>query len=389
MSQSLRGTHTPVYASPEQRKHAEPDPRDDVHALAVIGYQLLLGDPTEEPSADLEDTLKHVKINEALIQIIKDALRTRREQRLEHAGVLADRLKSLAVGTLVNQEIKPAPVEEPEQIVRAPRKPKELVEALKAELPKTCTFDLRNGVNLEMVLIPAGTFMMGSPDSEAERSSNETLHQVTISNPFYLGKYPITQAQWQQVMGTKPSHFESDKLLPVENVSWNDTKAFCIKLREITHAPFGIPTEAQWEYACRAGTMTPYHFGSQLNGREANCDGTVPYGTVKEGPYLEKTSAVGKYPANPWGLYDMHGNVWEWCSDWYGDYPPESVKDPSGPADGSIRVLRGGSWRNVAVFCRSANRSWNGPSNRFLNLGFRLALSSIWNPQVKVGLENV
>ncbi|MCY2950106.1 MAG: protein kinase [Planctomycetota bacterium] len=183
MSQSLRGTHTPVYASPEQRKHAEPDPRDDVHALAVIGYQLLLGDPTEEPGADLEDTLKHVKINEALIQVIKDALRSRREQRMEHAGVLADRLRSLAVGAPVKQEIKQSPIKEPDPIVRAPAEPKQPVAAPKVELPKTRTFDLGNGVNLEMVLIHAGTFMMGSPESEAERSDNEIQHQVTISKP--------------------------------------------------------------------------------------------------------------------------------------------------------------------------------------------------------------
>ena len=182
-------------------------------------------------------------------------------------------------------------------------------------------------------------------------------------------------------MGNNPSHFKGDKLLPVEKVSWDDTQAFCLKLKEITQAPFGIPTESQWEYACRAGTTTPFHFGSELNGRQDNCDGTVPYGTDSEGPYLKKTTPVGKYQANAWGLYDMHGNVWEWCSDWHGDYPTGSVTDPIGPATGSGCVNRGGSWNRVAVSCRSASRRRYGPSIRLSFLGFRVALSSSGIPK--------
>ena len=125
------------------------------------------------------------------------------------------------------------------------------------------SYDILNGVNLEMVLIPAGTFVMGSQESEAGRYSDETRHEVTISKPFYMGKYPVTQAQWQQVMGNNPSRFKGDKLLPVENVSWDDAQAFCLELKVTTQARFGIPTEAQWEYACRAGTTTPFHFGNE------------------------------------------------------------------------------------------------------------------------------
>ena len=244
-----------------------------------------------------------------------------------------------------------------------------------ADYPQTRTFELGNRVILEMVLIPAGTFMMGSPASEAERSRDETQHQVTISKPFYLGKYPITQAQWQQVMVTNPSHSKGDKLLPVENISWDVVQTFCLKLKEVTQSPFHIPSEAQWEYACRAGTTTPYHFGNQLNGRQANCDGTVPYGTDIEGPYLKKTSPVGKYPPNAWGLHGMHGNVCEWCLDWYGDYPIETVVDPSGPETGLFRVVRGGGWSFSAVGCRSAGRRGIIPSYRRIYLGFRIALS--------------
>jgi formylglycine-generating enzyme required for sulfatase activity len=434
MSQSLRGTHTPMYASPEQVNHAVPDPRDDVHALAVIAYQLLIGDFTEKPGTDLEDVLKDLGVNGSLIQILKDALRTKREQRLEHAGIFADRLIHLISAQANKQQVNKTSAEKTNDTRHASKLEEEQRRAeLKAEaerqtsifekqqhvengspnwifygtkqeivkeqqgrvdeldtaafriyeenLSKTQTFDLGNGVNLEMVLIPAGIFMMGSQESEAGRNGDETQHQVTISKPYYLGKYPVTQAQWQQVMGTNPSKFKSNGLAPVENVSWDDTQAFCIKLKEITQAPFGIPTEAQWEYACRAGTTTPFHFGSQLNGRQANCDGTVPYGTDMKGPYLKETSAVGTYPANAWGLYDMHGNVWEWCSDWHGDYPTRSVTDPIGPATGSFRVLRGGCWFSVAVSCRSADRRWNDPSGRCRILGFRVALSSSGIPK--------
>ena len=143
---------------------------------------------------------------------------------------------------------------------------------------------------------------------------------------------------------------------------------------------YRLPTEAEWEYACRAGTMTPFNFGSQLNGRQANCDGTRPYGTDTKGPNLEKTSPVGTYPANAWGLYDMHGNVWEWCSDWYGEYPSGSVTDPSGPARGWQRVYRGGDWRVDAVNCRSADRGCD-PSIRSRLIGFRVVMSSSGIPK--------
>jgi formylglycine-generating enzyme required for sulfatase activity len=391
MGQSIWGAHTPIYSSPEQRKQAEPDPCDDVHALAVIGYQLLLGDPTREPRFDLEDQLKKQNVTQSLIKIIKEGLSTDRKDRLPNASIFTERLKSLGKrwwtyflpsGTWISQETKKPNIKKTEMIVFAPMKPNEPIVPANVVHPKTRTFGLGNGVNLEMVLIPAGTFMMGSPESEAERSSNETQHQVTISKPFYLGKYPVTQAQWQQVMGNNPSEFNGDKLLPVENVSWEDARAFCIKLKQISKAPFDIPTEAQWEYACRAGTTTPYHFGNQLNGTQANCDGNYPYGTDKKGLYLKKTSPVGKYPANAWNLHDMHGNVWEWCSDRYGDYPQGSVIDPSGHATASERVYRGGGWNYVAVNCRSAYRSGYVPSFRYSYLGFRLALNLPVNQEI-------
>ena len=276
------------------------------------------------------------------------------------------------------------------------------------ELPKTRVFDLGNGINLEMVLIPAGTFMMGRPISaETGRNNDETQHQVTISKPFYLGKYPITLAQWQRFVKTTPYKseaetsgggyfwngsefnldpnrnwknpgFKQEANHPVVCVSWNDVQHFHDWLNSFglkDASIFQSPSEAQWEYACRAGTTTPYHFGNQLNGTQANCDGNYPYGTDRKGPFLEKTTPVGKYPANAWGLHDMHGNVNEWCADWYGDYPTGSVTDPNGPPTGSFRVFRGGGWINVAVGCRSALRRRDVPSLRSNYLGFRVALS--------------
>ncbi len=230
-------------------------------------------------------------------------------------------------------------------------------------------------MQLELILIQAGTFLMGSPASEADRVSDETQHEVTLTQPFYLGKYPVTQAQWRAVMGNNPSHFQGDTL-PVEQVSWEDAQSFCQTVRKKTGQAFCLPTEAQWEFACRAGTSTPFHFGSVLNGTQANCDGNYPYGTTIKGPYLRKTSPVGSYPANAWGLHDMHGNVWEWCQDWYGDYPEGPVTDPRCPEVGSNCVSRGGGWGFGAAYCRSADRGGDDPSIRHRRSGFRLALSS-------------
>ena len=205
------------------------------------------------------------------------------------------------------------------------------------------SIELAPGVWLELQPIPAGTFLIGSPETEKARGEDETRHEVTLTQPFLIGKYPVTQAQWRAVMGSNPSYFQGANL-PVENVSWDDAQSFCVKVHEKTGHTVCLPTDAQWEYSCRAGTSTPFHFGQELNGTQANCDGNYPYGTTQKGPYLGKTSPVGSYPANAWGLYDMHGNVWEWCQDWYSDYPKQSVTDPRGPEVGSNCVSRGGCW---------------------------------------------
>ena len=239
--------------------------------------------------------------------------------------------------------------------------------------------------SIEFASIPAGKFLMGSPATEKERYQNENQHEVTLTQGFRMGVHEVTQAQYEQVMGENPSE-NKGATLPVETVSYDEALAFCKKLSDLpaekaAGRKYRLPTEAEWEYCCRAGTSTPFHFGNELNGTQANCDGNNPYGTTKKGPNLGKTSPVGSYPANAWGLYDMHGNVWEWCQDRHGDYPEGPVTDPSGPEAGSFCVLRGGSWFDVAANCRSAFRNWIAPSLRSLRFGFRLALSSSGIPK--------
>jgi formylglycine-generating enzyme required for sulfatase activity len=232
--------------------------------------------------------------------------------------------------------------------------------------------DLGNGVTLELVLIPPGKFQMGAPAEEQDRSSDEQLHEVEITRPFYLGKYEVTQEQYQQVMGTNPSNFKG-KRWPVEKVSWQDAQAFCKELSGRTGKTLRLPTEAEWEYACRAGTTTAFHFGKALNGLQGNNDGNYPYGVDDKGPYRAQTCQVGIYAPNPWGLYDMHGNVWEWCADWYSkDYSPGLIKDPQGQFEGDTRVLRGGSWFDPSRICRSAFRGKYPPATFIDHVGFRI-----------------
>ena len=228
-----------------------------------------------------------------------------------------------------------------------------------------------NGVEFAFRWCPAGTFMMGSPTDEAGRLGNEKQHRVTLSKGFWMMETEVTQKQWKAVMGSLPDcGFKGDNL-PVERVFWNDCQEFCTKCTRLG-LPVQLPTEAQWEYACRAGSTTAYFWGNALNGDKANCDGNYPCGTTTKGKFLNKTTPVGSYQPNAWGLYDMHGNVYEWCQDWYGgDYPSGSVTDPTGPSSGSSRVVRGGSWLYIAADCRSASRIYLVPDGRNSYLGFR------------------
>jgi formylglycine-generating enzyme required for sulfatase activity len=249
---------------------------------------------------------------------------------------------------------------------------------------------------LRMMQIPAGTFLMGSPEDELERQEREgPQNEVTLSR-FFMGKYPITQAQWRAVaalpqvereLKADPSHFKGD-LHPVESVSWYDAVEFCDRLTILTDRQYRLPTEAEWEYACRAGTTTPFHFGKTITTELANYRGTDnesmkwsgSYGDGPKGEHREETTPVNQFEgANAFGLCDMHGNVWEWCQDyWHDSY--EGV-----PTDGSAwieggnserRILRGGSWIYFPRYCRSACRDFNGPGGGDFNIGFRVVCSA-------------
>lgn len=219
------------------------------------------------------------------------------------------------------------------------------------------TFMLPGGAKLEMIYCPPGEFIMGSSQAEEWRGGDEMQHRVRLTKGFWIGKYPVTQLQWKSVMVSNPSHFKGDRL-PVEQVSWDDCQKYIRMVNLQRGSSMRLPTEAEWEYACRAGTTTAFFWGNKLNGDKANCYGSMcPYGTTVKGPNLERTTPVGWYEANPWGVYDMHGNVFEWCNDWYGDYPLGFAIDPIGSASGVTRVMRGGSWKCLASCCRSAYRS--------------------------------
>jgi formylglycine-generating enzyme required for sulfatase activity/flavodoxin len=253
------------------------------------------------------------------------------------------------------------------------------------------------------VLIEGGTFTMGSPESEAWRGDDETQHTVTVSD-FYMSIYEVTQEEYQEIMENNPSTFSGENL-PVEGITWFDAIAYCnarseaegltpvytIDGRDVTWDRsangYRLPTEAEWEYACRAGTTTPFNTQTSIGAEEANYYGRYPYEIennyfsqsnleTKPGQYRETTVPVGSFAPNDWGLYNMHGNVREWCWDYYGAYSAESPTDPTGPASGSLRVNRGGGWNDYAKHLRSAYRAATPPNNVSFNLGLRLVLGT-------------
>jgi formylglycine-generating enzyme required for sulfatase activity len=214
---------------------------------------------------------------------------------------------------------------------------------------------------------------MGSPDNEPGRDNDEKQHLVTLSKGFYMQTCETTQEQWKRIMNSNPSYFKDcGGDCPVESVSWQDVQAFIKQLNQKEGKQYSLPTEAQWEYAARAGSSTAFANGkiTDTGCSDKNMDAMGWYC----GNAVGKTYPVGRKQKNDWGLYDMHGNVWEWCSDWHGSYPDGSVTDPAGLPDGSIRTIRGGSWINGAWFCRSAYRFRYGPGGRSGGLGFRLVL---------------
>ncbi|MFO0926473.1 MAG: bifunctional serine/threonine-protein kinase/formylglycine-generating enzyme family protein [Gemmataceae bacterium] len=504
LSQTLRGTHTPHYASPEQVRGEAPDPRDDVHALGVIWFQLLTCDLQRGVGADFDEDLKELGVPEGTAAAIKRCVASRKERRFADAQELADCIDRLEQD-IPEAEVDPAiplatPVFAPSpseaitttasSAVTAPawpppdnnarrkggtrnaskpggrvvplmvaagcaavlftlvaaaywligsarprdgdnqptttpvvRKPtdddgKAVVRTIAPTIPagkqagppvalqpdkvavnrpdeppsgrpgtlpeaapirpgreagERTTVSLGDGVEMLFVWCPPGTFLMGSPEDEEGRADDETQHKVTLTQGYWLGTHEVTQKQWREVMGDNPSNFKGDDL-PVENVTWDDCQSFCTKLAGKTGKRFRLPTEAEWEYACRAGTTTPFHFGQTISTDQANYNGTYTYGRGEKGEYRQKTIPEGSFPANAWGLYDMHGNIWEWCQDWYSSHPSGDIKDPPGPSIGDTRVLRGGSWDDLPRRCRAAFRCRTDPGHRSVDYGCRVVL---------------
>jgi formylglycine-generating enzyme required for sulfatase activity len=264
--------------------------------------------------------------------------------------------------------------------VRVSRRYDELAKQFSVNLGK-----FTNSIGMKLVTIPAGKFLMGGPAGEQGRNNDEgPQHEVEISRPFYMGAYEVTQAQYEKIMGVNPSQFKpgnqgimDTKDFPVEMVSWNSAKEFCTKLSNLPAEKsagrvYRLPTEAEWEYACRAGSKTPFHFGNTLSLEQANC--SASYGGVPQGMSLNRPAKVGSYKPNAWGLYDMHGNVWEWCEDWYdGTYYGRSPKkDPKGPDTGQAKIHHGGSYLSPGSQSRASSRISNQPNGAFCDAGFRV-----------------
>lgn len=244
--------------------------------------------------------------------------------------------------------------------------------------PGPAEFYIEPTTNMRLVALEPGTFEMGSPPTEFGRNTDETRHAVTLTTKVFIGQHEVTQAEWKQVMGTNPSRFDGCQRCPVETVNFVEVNAFISRLNAGNSAMrIRLPTEAEWEYACRAGSITAFNTGRAISTDQANYDGRYPYSGGSQGGTRGRPTPAGSYPPNAWGLYDMHGNVWEWTGDWYGDYPPGPVTDPKGPDRGRAKVIRGGSWHFDANSMRCGLRYTHAPQDKGFSLGFRIVAEPI------------
>ena len=381
-SQSAVMAGTPAYMAPEafSRKRNE---QTDLWSVGVILYQILAGrlpfvgqDMAEIMGAIINEEPEPLpaSVPAWLRQVIAKALKKNPAERYKLATEMRTALSPSYREKIIVEPPMPKPLERPpinagrEKAIVEPPVPKPPVK------PNIFVEDLGNGVKLELVAIPGGSFLMGSPESENGRSKDEgPQHRVTLP-PFYIGKYQVTQEQYEAVMGKNPSYFKGARL-PVEQASWNDAKEFCRRLSQRTGREYRLPSEAEWEYACRSGMMTPFAFGETISTDDVNYAGGL-----KKVVFGGKTVEVGSLGrANAWGLYDMHGNVWEWCEDvWHDNYngaPTDGSAWLSG-GDPNHRALRGGSWGDLGWLCRSSYRLRYASDPRNYNLGFRVVVSA-------------
>ncbi|MFB2970978.1 SUMF1/EgtB/PvdO family nonheme iron enzyme [Aerosakkonema sp. BLCC-F183] len=401
-------TGTPGYAAPEQM-HGHVSPASDLYSLAVTCIRLLTGCLLEERNGHWVDKLfdpmqmewiwrrQNVSVSNELAKILDKMLSFPVGERYQSA---AEVLKALTPSPVSPPKIAvpqpvPPPVSPPKIPVSQPPQPIPLPKISVPQPPQpqsqsqSFSEDLGNGVKLDMVYIPGGKFTMGAPSSEyRSRDCERPQHEVTIK-PFLMGKYPVTQAQWKAVanlakvnrdLQPDPSRFKGANR-PVECVSWYDAVEFCDRLSRHTGRYYRLPSETEWEYACRAGTITPFYFGQTITPELANYDGNYTYGLGRKGNYRRETTPVGSFPPNAFGLYDLHGNIWEWCADhWHDNYQ-------GAPNDGTIwltsderalRLLRGGSWDENPAFCRSAFRyNFDAGDSNYYN-GFRVGGAAAW-----------
>lgn len=409
---------TPQYMSPEQWKDSKVDARADIYSLGVTLFEMLAGRPpfegqtplalmrkvVDEPTPSLLDSGREIPSEVA--DIVNEMIAKDPNERYNYITDLRDDLDEYLGGGPPSTPVSAQPFSSPSADSQLKRLEKEsqtlrssqlatvkfataqgdeAVESESNRLPlyagmaalaivlaaAGAWFGLRDSVTFADPLFPPsdfawidpGTFEMGSLSTETGHNSDETLHTVTLTKGFWMGRFEVTQTQWETVMGTNPSGFKGADL-PVEQVSWNDVQIFLDKLNAKYGSSFRLPTEAEWEYACRAGERSAYSFG----GEPAMLGNYAWYGTNSG----NRPQPVGLKEANAWGLYDIHGNVWEWVADWADAYPNQDLTDPNGPAQGTLRVGRGGSWSVGPENCRSADRSASDPDNRGPDLGFRI-----------------
>jgi formylglycine-generating enzyme required for sulfatase activity len=361
---SLTVVESPGYTPFEQlQTRGKIGPWSDFYALGATLYKTITGEaPPKSTDRILEDSIEPLasrvelrgRYPESFLKSIDRALAAKPEGRYQDAREWREAVEGgpQAVSIAVSTFRPPVPEPVPARVDESVR------------MEGTRAGEMRTLGGIEMVWCPPGAFLMGSPASEADRSNDETQHRVTLTKGFWMAKTETTQGQWESVMGDNPSHFKGMDL-PVETVSWDDVQGWLVKMNERHPLPAGwkweLPTEAQWEYACRAGTETAF---------AGDFDEMAWY----SGNSGSKTNPVGTKQANDWGLHDMHGNVWEWCRDWYGDYPSGVASDPQGSAAGSFRVRRGGGWFNDPLNCRSACRNRSTPDGRYLSIGFRVVV---------------